>query len=69
MFLLAVIIICVAAIIIAISYNKTKTLSPQFNCFHEMETIKTWNGERSNEYLSTCKKCGHQQTHHFRGTN
>jgi len=69
------IIICITIFLISLIISLvvrdiiiTKS-NPQFNCNHEMKTIRTWNGEYSQEYLSTCKKCGFQKTNYFSGTN
>lgn len=60
-------ILTIVIIVFIVYYFESK--KPQTQCKHEMETIKTWSGEYSNEYLSTCKKCGLQRTHIFSGTN
>ena len=49
--------------------HKAEVSSPQHTCLHEMVTKKTRGGTYSQEYLSTCKKCGKQSTHFFSGLN
>ncbi len=70
MFAIAI-IFCITSLIIVSMYlsHKAKVSSPQHTCSHDMVVTQTWNGQRSNEYLSTCRKCGHQTTHFFSGTN
>lgn len=49
--------------------HRAKITSPQYLCSHDYVTIQTYSGTLSNEYLSTCKKCGDQTHHRFSGTN
>lgn len=62
------IIICIWVISFHKQHIKVKEIEsklPQSNCYHEIETFKAWNGTYSDEYLSTCKKCGYQKQHFF----
>lgn len=38
---------------------------PQYGCSHEYDTKLVFDGTYSNEYLCTCRKCGHQKTWAF----
>lgn len=67
MIVTAIIAFTVITLCFIICYFNSKT--PQNNCHHDMDTINTWNGDRSKQYLSTCKKCGKQETHTFCGLN
>ena len=70
--LLSIVSVMAATTVLAvwiICHYRTKRESPQFKCEHQMTVQKTWSGPRSNEYLSTCTKCGYQKTHFFCGTN
>jgi hypothetical protein len=62
-------IICLTILIIVVAVLYYDSQSPQSKCSHDMETINTWNGDRSKQYLSTCKKCGKQEKHTFSGLN
>jgi len=66
-----IITICLTFIICVYIYNNRvfKSKLPQNICSHEMDTIKTREGEKSSQYLSTCKKCGYQTRHSFEGIN
>lgn len=67
--ILAIIIVCATICYVADLIYHYKVNSPQYKCQHIMETQKTFSGDLSHEYLSTCTKCGYQKKHYFYGLN
>jgi len=61
--ILSIICLTIILIILIVKYYNSKT--PQYNCNHELDIIKTFESTSSKQYLSTCKKCGYQKTHDF----
>ena len=60
-----VLVICVTILIIVLACINHDKERPQYKCNHDMDTMQTWSSGNSTQYLSTCKKCGYQDTHIF----
>ena len=67
--ILIILILCVSILLLVWIVKYYDSRLPKNNCNHEMDTIKIFEGKYSNEYLSTCTKCGYQRTHLGKGLN